>query len=340
MYDLIAIGDMTLDVFLQIHDAEKLCRKDMRDCVLALSWADKIPVDELHTVPCAGNAGNVAVGAARLGLKTALVSMVGQDDIGMKITKALVQEGVHQEYVAVDAGQPSNYNTVINFQGERTILVYHHPRTYKLPPLSPTKWVYYTSMGKGYESFQRELLTWLAQYPEIKLAYNPGTHQMNDGLEAMKLVLARCEVVFVNKEEAEKILGQKGEINMLLKVMQKLGPKIVVITDGQNGAWVFEGKETWYMPVFSKEFVEKTGAGDAYATGFVTALHAGCDIGIALRWASAESTSVVNFIGPQKGLLDQAGMDEMLKKYKKVTASRCHPFDKLRAGSERSEGSL
>src|SRR5688500_18956133 len=135
-YDLISIGDPTIDHFVLFHDATVTCKLDKTMCQMCLNYGDKLPVDNYVTL-VAGNAANNAVGSARLGLKTAYYAEVGQDEAGARIKNQLEAEGVDAEYVYLRPGQQTNSSFVLSFQGERTILVYHAERQYLLPEMAP-----------------------------------------------------------------------------------------------------------------------------------------------------------------------------------------------------------
>src|SRR3989339_815074 len=199
MLDLISIGDATLDTFVKIQDASVMCTLEKEMCMLCLNYADKIPIIRLDQ-KVAGNACNVAVGGARLDLKTAFYSIIGSDDIGKRITRAMKTEGVSLKYLEIDKGKPSNYSVVLNYKGERTILVYHHPRRYRLPKLEPSRWLYYTSIGANHEQLESALVKYLKNtHPRPKLGFNPGTHQLRKGLARIRDVLRMTTVVFLNK---------------------------------------------------------------------------------------------------------------------------------------------
>ncbi len=319
--DLIAIGDSTLDVFLHIHEATLSCQVNKPQCLLCFDYAEKIPVEHVIKVPGAGNASNAAVGGARLGLKSAVVSIVGNDQVGKEIIAGWKKEHVNTAYVTIDTHRESNYSTVLNFHGERTILVFHHPRTYVLPTLDGAKWIYYTSIGKKHERLESQLLAHLKKHPTQKLCFNPGTHQLHRGLEALKPVIARSDVFIVNKEEAARLLedGERPLQNMLMSFLH-LGAKHVVITDGPKGSYATDGKTLWSLPIFPGPVVERTGAGDSYTIAFISALQKGHSVPDAMRWGTANSWSVVQQIGPQAGLLTTQTMPKTLKKF-----ARIHP---------------
>ncbi len=322
-FDLIAVGDSTLDVFITIHEATVSCEINKDKCVLCMEYAEKIPVESVIKIPGAGNASNVAVGASRLGMKTALVTIIGRDEVGHDNMKGWEREGVSTKYVQHDQKKPTNYSTVLNFKGERTILVYHNSRTYSLPDIDGASWVYYTSIGKKHEALERQLLAHLTRRPEQKLAFNPGTHQLKRGLKALKPVIARSDLFIINKEEAIRLLadGEKPMQSMLTNFLH-LGARIVVITDGSNGAFATDGQNVWFCPIFQVKAIERTGAGDSFATGMIAALFHGSDLKEALRHGAANAWSVVQFIGPQAGLLRKKGMRDTLKRFQHIQPKR------------------
>lgn len=318
MFDLVSIGDCTIDTLLQVHDAEVNCSLHHDRCVICFNYADKLPVDKIHR-KVAGNAANNAVGASRLGLKTAIYTIIGDDGTGEQIKDVFKKEKVSLEYLNHDPKQETNSSVVINFKGERTILVYHATRVYNLPGHINTKWMYYTSVGPNHLKLNKQVIQ-LVRKRKIKLGYNPGTYQLRAGVKYMKEVLKVCEVLFVNKEEAARIVGPQFDIRHYLMALRKLGPKIVVITDGRNGSFTFDGAKFWQMGILNTPVVERTGAGDSFATGFIAALFRKKNISTAMCWGTCNSSSVIMKYGPQDGLLTKAGMEAFHRKYKHLHA--------------------
>ncbi len=319
LFDFIAIGDSTLDVFLHIHHASVACQLHKEQCILCFEYANKIPVEAVVKVPGAGNASNVAVGAERLGLRSAIVSIVGNDEVGQEIIRGWKKAHVATTYVRVDPKAETNYSTVLDFHGERTILVYSRPRRYTLPDLDGAHWIYYTALGPGHAKLERQLLKHLSKHPAQRLVFNPGSKQLERNLRSLTPVIARSSVFIVNKEEAMRLLedGDRPMGNLLLS-FHRLGAEIVVITDGRNGSYATDGKRSWFCPVFPGKTVEMTGAGDSYGIGFVSALFHGHDVPDAMRWGSANAWSVVKKIGPQAGLLNKKEMVGLLKQFRRV----------------------
>jgi sugar/nucleoside kinase (ribokinase family) len=326
--DFIAIGDTVVDEFIKLKEAQVHCDVNHEDCTISMKWGDKIPYDSAILVPAVGNAANAAVAAARLGLKAGFVSNVGNDRFGEEVLAVFKREGVDATYVAVNDGIPTNHHYVLSYDSERTILIRHEAYPYAIPEgLAAPSWLYLSSVGENTEAFHTELAKWLRAHPETKLAFQPGTYQIKMGREKLAELYAAAEVVAVNKEEAERILGL-GETDMkeLLEKMRALGPKIALITDGPNGAYVSDGAQMLKVPMFPdpKPPTNRTGAGDAMTSTFVVALALGKTLAEALLWGPVNSMAVVQEIGAQKGLLTR---DALLKYLADAPADYCvKPF--------------
>jgi len=314
MFDMISVGDCTLDSLIMIHDAEVNCTLHTDRCMFCVNFGDKIPVDKLHR-KVAGNAANNAVGETRLGLRTAFYTILGNDGTGEFIQKTLKKEKVNLDYVSLDHRKETNSSFVLNFKGERTIFVYHAPRIYNLPKLAKSEWMYYTSLGPNHSKLNKQIVTYIKKNG-VKLAYNPGTYQLQGGYKKMAEVLKVTYIIFINKEEAARIVGPQHDIRHYLLAVHKTGPKIVVITDGPNGSFVFDGEKFWQMGILKTPIIERTGAGDAFASGFIAGLHKYKSIPKAICWGTCNSASVIMKYGPQDGLMTEAQMNAFHKKYK------------------------
>ncbi len=322
MFDLISVGDSVIDTFIPLKDAEVIEKDGERK--LLLRYGDKIPVGD-STVLVAGNAANNAVGASRLKLKTAIYVNVGNDHDGLRIKDKLKEEGIDIRYVVRNETLPSNHHIVLNFKGERTILIYHQPWKYNLPELERSKWIYFTSLSPTF--VESNLLSQLTNYLErtsANLLYNPGTFQIKAGVRKNPRLLSLTKIFIVNVEEAKIILGHpEGEnipIKKLLKSIVDLGPQMVVITDGGEGSYGFDGQNYYSLRIFPAKLVEMTGSGDGFATGTLAGLFHGKDLPEAMRWGAANGASVVEQVGPQAGLLTYHAMQEKLKENSKIVA--------------------
>lgn len=316
-YDLITLGDTQNDTFLQLNEKEAhvMCKINTDDCEICFNYADKIPVEAVHR-SVAGNAANVAVSSSRLGLKTAIWTLLGNDSLGKEAVTTFKREKVTAEFVQVEQGAESNVSTVINIFGERTILVYHHPHVYKLPKLAEAKYYYLTSMAPGAETTFSDIASLVATN-HTKLVFQPGTHQLRIGQEPARLILEHTEIIFMNKEEAQLYTNsQDTDIKNLLRALKKFGPKIIVITDGKDGSYSFDGTTVLKMGIVeSAPRIEATGAGDAYAAGFTVARVKGKSLEEAMAWGNYNASAVIQKIGPQAGLLTIGQMHDWENKY-------------------------
>lgn len=316
-YDFVAIGDITTDAFITLKDAAVHCNIDHENCELCVRFGDKIPFEKVDVVVAVGNSPNASVSAARLGLKSALITNMGDDQNGKDCLATLQKNGVATDYVIVEAGKPTNYHYVLRYGAERTILVKHHEYAYRLPEFkAPPKWIYLSSLGENSIPFQKEIAAYVQAHPETKLAFQPGTFQIKKS-EELADVYQASELFFCNKEEARRILNlPNADFKELLDGMRGKGPKTVVITDGPNGAYASDGTGYWRMPMYPDPAppVSRTGAGDAFSSTFTAALALGKSIPEALAWGPINSMNVVQHIGAQTGLLPRAELEGLLAK--------------------------
>jgi len=311
MYDLVSVGDTAMDVFLMLHEATVSCQLNAQACQLCVNYSDKIPVEKVVDVPGVGTAPNLVVGSARLGMNTALYTIVGNDAAGKQSLENFKKEKVATGLVKTDKTARTDYSSVISFKGERTILTYQVPRKYKLPTFK-SKWIFLASLSDGHKALHQQIIKKVKK-EKVQLAFNPGAHELREGVERLKPVLAVTDILFLNKEEVWQLLGKVEDTKYMLRKLMEFGPRLVVVTDGSNGAYCFDGMNTYFQGVFDVKVLEKTGAGDAFATGFLVATLNGCSVKHALRWGAANAGSVVGKIGAQAGLLTKKEILKFLK---------------------------
>ena len=319
MLDIISIGDVTTDVFLQVDELELVYKKKEKDCLLCMKYADKIATKRVDKL-IGGNAGNIAIGSRRLGLKSALYAQVGDDDQGQVLLESLKKDKVDTKYFSLAKGELTNYSVIINYRAERTILVHHEKRNYKVKHFEPCKWIYLTSMGVGSEKIFPVILKNKKKY-DSKIGFNPGTHQLKSGLKALSKMLAESEVTSLNVEETQFLFKTKNRnLRFLLKKLHDTGTKIAVITDGPAGSYAYDGSNFYYCPIYDIPILERTGCGDSYTVGFIVALFYKKDIKEAMEWGTLNAASVISFIGPQEGLIKLNVLKKILKVNPKFNA--------------------
>src|SRR3989344_1853923 len=223
-FDVVSLGPTHMDCFVMLPEEEivEVCSIDRQRCVMELGFGDKVPVCDL-VFNVGGNTGNNAAGLARLGYKTAMAGTIGEEWVDARALEILRNEGVNVDHVTKVPGK-------FGFEVENTF-------TLKEGEVQ-TAWVYLTTAGQNYDKFYEDAVAW-AKGAGAKIAFNPGSRQIKDGLEKLKYAYEATDLVFVNREEAAKLLGRRAgdPIEDLLSGIRGVGPKLTVITDGPGGAY-------------------------------------------------------------------------------------------------------
>lgn len=315
--DFIAVGDIVTDAFIELDHAWIETDNPNQEQELCMKFGDKLPFKDVVVVPAVGNSPNAAASAHKLGLTAGLLTQTGDDSFGLEQIKTLKQRGISTKYVTICKGKKSNYHYVLRLGAERTILVKHTEFPYSFPKISPApRYLYLSSLAENSLDYHLQIIKYLTENPSVKLAFQPGTFQMKLGYEALKELYAQTYLFFCNKQEAQKILATKeSDIKILLQKIKDLGPQIPIITDGPEGAYALYENKTLRVPMYpdSSAPVDRTGAGDSFASTITSALALGKPLEEALLWGPINSMSVVQYIGAQAGLLTQVQIEEYLK---------------------------
>lgn len=319
--DILAVGDIVTDAFIKLIDDQAHTYVDDKGVkTLAMQFGTKLPFDHAEVLEAVGNAANAAVSFSRLGLNTAFDTNVGGDQEGRDMITKLGKEGVDHRFVHINPDKKSNYHYVLWYKEERTILIKHWDYDYHWPHFRDSeipKWVYFSSISQHALPYHDQVADWLEQNPGVKLAFQPGTFQMEAGTERLAKIYQHTEVVILNREEAVFVTGGSyDDLHGLMDKLHALGPKTVIITDGPDGAYASDGNERWQMPLYPDPAppYERTGAGDAFASTLIAALAKGHNLESALSWAPINSMSVVQKTGAQAGLLSEKELEEWLAK--------------------------
>lgn len=319
--DIMSLGDIVTDDFIELDPDEAWAYTDEHGKkVLAMEFGSKRPFAGRQVIEAVGNASNAAVAFERMGLETGFVTNVGDDQYGRDMIAKLHDEGVDTRFVKVNRGMASNYHFVLRLGSERTILIKHEEYDYRWPQIHGKdipKWLYFSSISEKAIPYHDQVADWLDHNPDVKLAFQPGTFQMEAGAERLKRIYQRSEVLVLNREEAVTVGGGDHEnVHDLIDKLHALGPKMVVVTDGPAGAYASDGQSRWKMPLYPDpaEPVDRTGAGDAFASTLVGQLAKGNTLEGALQYAPINSMYVCQKVGAQAGLLTEEQLEDWLKK--------------------------
>jgi sugar/nucleoside kinase (ribokinase family) len=320
MLDILCVGDSKIDIFLQIPQSNPHFGLNDEKSKLFVSFGEKIYI-ERYVMDIGGNATNAAVGTARLGLSVGLCAEIGKDELSQKILNKLKKENISTNLL-LQTDEDTSISVSLNYAGDRTLFTEHVKRDHNFNfGNEKTKFVYLTSLGNLWEETYEKTLSFVKQ-GDIKLAFNPGSIQLEKRGKVIMDIIESTDYLFVNKEEAEEILYGKelnlakvneNQIKKLLYGLRGLGVKNVVITDGENGSYVeSERNETYHLGIIKTEVIEKTGAGDAFSAGFLAAITHGLAIPEAMKWGAINSASVIGKIGAEGGLLTKSELEEKL----------------------------
>jgi ribokinase len=310
-YDFVAIGDITTDAFIKLKDAEELMDHGVRE--LCVRFGDKVPYESVTEIRAVGNAANAAVSAHRIGLTSALVAWVGDDEHGKETIETLRAQGVSDEFMTTEAGKQTNYHYVLMYGPERTILIKHEQYECHLPVFAePPKYLYFSSIAENSLPFHHEVAAYCAAHPETKLVFQPGTFQIKLGAQELKDIYAVTQIFFCNKEEAQEILKTtESDVKKLMEGLRSLGPKIVVVTDGPKGSNILDDDGAWHVPMYPDPAppVSRTGAGDATASTTVAFIELGMPSREALLRGVINAASVVQGVGAQTKLMSREDIE-------------------------------
>ncbi len=321
MFDVITFGSATRDLFVQTKDFKTIKHKKfIAEKGLCVNLGSKLHLSEL-VFATGGGGTNAAATFAKQGLKTACIGKVGKDPGGWAIKKELEKLGI-KNFIKEDKNKKTSYSIILSagLKG-RSILVYQKGACYFLKKTEipfdklKTKWVYIAALSGEYSKLLFPIINF-AKKNNFKIALNPGSSQLKLGLDNLKDVLSVVDVLILNQEEAARLtnLPYKKE-KEIFKKLKKYVSGIVVMTKGPKGALVLDGSILYKVGIFKeRKHVDRTGAGDAFGSGFVAGLFKTNKVEEAIRLGSANGSSIVEHFGAKNGILSKKDFEN--KKWK------------------------
>lgn len=273
------------------------------------SLGSKVELDEL-VFTTGGGGSNAAISLARQGYKTSLVARVGMDLGGKAIIEELHNEKSSVKFIQQDQKVPTSYSFILLSQGgERTILVYRgaskniDSREINFDELRQAKWFYFCGSFAGDFKFLEKIFK-IAKENNIKIAINPGSLELKFGMKKLKPLFENVNILMMNSEEAAIFFEEKIENEKeILEKAHKYINGIFIMTKGPKGVVVYDGQHYYHAGIPKSKIVDRTGAGDAFNSGFVSAILDNKNIEEAIQLGTANATSVIQYFGAKKGLL-------------------------------------
>ncbi len=317
MFDIVTIGGATEDIFFTVDDYTFFedTKNEPHKTLLAFEYGSKVGVPEVTTA-YGGGANNTAVAFTRLGFRVAIIAAVGADSQGHGIVHNLEKNHVSTRFVQTKEKSSTGLSFVIIPPGRDHIIFTHrgandmiHIGTAEKKLIRRARGVYLTSLAGNWKKILPSIFD-----SARSIAWNPGRQQISAGLKVLAPYLKKTRVLILNKDEATDLVKsiEKNGIGsnianprFLLKELKKYVLGGVVITNGERGAFAYDGETYYRQPIIkAKKVVDTTGVGDAFGASFVAGLKLyNGDVKEALRLAARNSASVVGQLGAQAGLI-------------------------------------
>ncbi len=302
-FDVICVGSATIDCFVKLP-------VDFKE----IKHGSKLLIEDIALLT-GGGGTNVAAGLAKLNVNTGFIGEVGEDLSASMIRHDLEKRGV-KFLVKQHSRHSTAYSVVLESEGsDRAILVYKGASSYltpdELPKNMDTDWFYFASVtGTSFKTMEH--IASFARKNKIGVYFNPSSYMTEKGYNFMKKVISGTTIIAMNKEEAQMLLKTKtGNVELLLKGLNKLGPKICIITDGKNGIHAFDGKQAYFTKAHKIKPIDTTGAGDAFGAGFLAGFVMKKQLPLEERMKFAmelgllDAESVIMKVGAKAGLISK-----------------------------------
>ena len=336
MPKIVTVGSATMDVFVECDEANivSVCSKDKNADYMSYPYGSKIDISKFAS-NVGGGGVNTACNFANLGFDTSAIFKIGKDFYADGILNFFKSQKVNLDNIVQKEECSTGFSVIlVSFQGDRTVLAHRGANAnlkeedINFTAIKDADLIYIAPLN-GESNKILEKIVDFAEKHDTKICFNAGTTSIKRGFEHLRGILDSAHVVVMNKEEASMTTGihvrpdTKTEkfsqdvihkdIKSMLESLKIKDYQVVVITDGNKGAYAYEGKNFYYCPTFPAEVISTLGAGDAFASTFCAALYRhDKNIGKALMYGSVNSASVVSKFGATEGLLTFEEIEEKL----------------------------
>lgn len=309
MVKILSVGAAVQDVFLSQSDEFAAVCKNPDECFFELPLGAKADVNKI-SFSTGGGATNAAVTFARQGLDAEFIGSIGHDPAADAVIADLDKEGVITSRVTVSRRYNTGYSVLLLApNGERTILTYRGASThYEFTDFDfsgvDADWLYVSSLAGKMDAL--DALFSEAKQQGMRIMFNPGKDELRQK-EKLNGLLEDVDVLSVNREEM-KLIVEGDEIEELVLHGLNQVPTVIV-SDGPNGVMASDGTTIVRAGMYEDVRVsDRTGAGDAFGSGFLSQYSQGKSLRDSIIFASANSTSVVTKIGAKAGILHKGAV--------------------------------
>ena len=255
-----------------------------------------------------GSPSNIAMNVKKLGINSLVASSVGKDGLGRFLINHLDKSDIETSTV-----QQVDYATsmvLVTKSKNSPVPIFYREADYHLaytPDLEDaiknSKIIHFSCWPISRKPVRDTIEKVIAEARknDLLVCFDPNYHPMiwerdEDGLEYVKSIISKVDIVKPSEDDAERLFGKDTYETHIEKFLE-LGAKLVIMTLGKDGAIVSNGTETIKLGTLAKEVVDTTGAGDAFWSGFYTAVVKGYPIQEALKFGMAVSAYKLQFEG-------------------------------------------
>ena len=302
-------------------------REITRKKLIGLEYGAKL--DVARTCVTLGGGGiNSATTFARLGFSTAPAVSLGDDQDAREIIAHCKKERIATPLIATRQNSMTGFSILIvagEDQHDRVVLVDRGANDQlslarKKSALNRARCIYTTSLSGPDSRDTLKTIAKAALAHTVLWAWNPGAEQLESGVAALGALMKNCGVFIVNRDEALGLLAAGGnsardDERSLLAGLLRWGPRRVVITDGARGAYYADANQMLCIkPNSAVRAVERTGAGDAFGSGFIAGLLYTKleNIPYALQLGVCNAEHVIQAVGPHEGILKKSVVAKLM----------------------------
>jgi len=225
---------------------------------------DEVDTEQLN-VTLGGSAANFAVKTSQLGLKTGIMARIGKDNFGSFINSRFKEKNINTERLIPIDEKTGMAFIAVDKLGERSIYTYMGANS-KFELLKPDIEHIENSEILHLTGMYIEVVKEASKHANI-LSFNPGALLASFGMKELESILARTDILFLNKKEVELLTGENYPSGARLLV--DAGVKMVVVTLGESGSKLFTVDQEIHQASNKIKPLDTTGAGDSFAAGFI-----------------------------------------------------------------------
>jgi len=324
---ILTIGSATMDVFVECDEANivSVCSKSRSADFMSYPYGSKIDISTFSS-NVGGGGVNTACNFANLGFDTSAIFKIGDDIYSDGILNFFKKTKVKLDNIIQNKKVSTGFSIIlVSFQGDRTVLAHRganaliQKEDINFDAVKEADFLYVAPLNGDSNKVLEPLVEYAHKHDTI-VCFNAGTTSIKRGFKHLGKMLNTANIVVMNREEAsmatnievrpdtktEKFSKEviHRDIKTMLQTLKVMDYQVIVITDGNKGAYAYNGKKYYFCPTFPSEVVSTLGAGDAFASTFCGALaRTDLDIGKSLMYASVNSASVVSNFGATEGFL-------------------------------------